>query len=263
MDKPLSLFTKLVLIGAGGLAVVAGPILYLFPYNTGSYFAWEIANPLTPIFMGASYLAGIGNLMAVRADRWSLARVQLPAILTFTLTMLVATLLHIPIFNWSHPIAWAWLAVYIVSPVAAAIVFIQGERGFQAPVFESQPLPASFSLVMRTLGGIYGLLGLALFLAPGSFASAWAWTLTPLTSRVLGGWFLSSTALQWMLSQQTTLHTARVGLLATVVVTGLLLVGAVFYFSVLTGPMIAVFGYLALNVVLGGFAVYSWLSARK
>ena len=145
MDKPLSVFAKLVLIGAGGLAVVAGPILYLFPNDTGSYFAWEIANPLTPVFMGASYFAGIGNIIAVRVNRWSLARVQLPAILMFTLTMLVATLLHIPIFNWAHPVAWAWLAVYVVSPIGAVIVILQGGRGFTAPEFDGQRLPALFS----------------------------------------------------------------------------------------------------------------------
>ncbi len=74
MDKPLSYFAKLVLLGAGGLAVVAGPVLYFFPEDTASYFAWTIQHPLTPVFMGAAYFAGIGNLLAVRVDRWSLAR---------------------------------------------------------------------------------------------------------------------------------------------------------------------------------------------
>ena len=52
--------TRIVLWGAGALAVVAGPVLFLFPDDTGSYFAWKIGNPLTPNFMGANYLAGAG-----------------------------------------------------------------------------------------------------------------------------------------------------------------------------------------------------------
>ena len=73
-----------------------------------------------------------------------LARVQLPAIIVFSLTMLLATLLHIPIFNWSHPIAWAWLAVYVISPIAAVTVFVQMERGYQAPEFELKKLQAVY-----------------------------------------------------------------------------------------------------------------------
>jgi hypothetical protein len=107
MDKSLSLPVQLLLIGAGGLAVIAGPILYLLPYNTANYFAWTINHPLTPVYMGASYFAGIGNFWALLVGRWSLARVQVPAIIVFATTQLLATLLHLSIFNWSHPVAWA------------------------------------------------------------------------------------------------------------------------------------------------------------
>ena len=109
MDKPLSLLTRLLLIGAGGLAVVAGPVLFLFPRDTTAYFAWTINHPLTPVFMGANYFGGIGALWAVRTNRWSVARVLLPGIFVFAITQLLATLLHLNIFTWQHPIAWAWL----------------------------------------------------------------------------------------------------------------------------------------------------------
>jgi len=65
MDKPLSPLARIVLLGAGALAVIAGPILYLLPEHTAVYFAWHIQQPLTPVFMGAFYLAGIGNFAAV------------------------------------------------------------------------------------------------------------------------------------------------------------------------------------------------------
>lgn len=263
MDKPLSQFSKLVLLGAGALAVVAGPILYLFPGDTGTYFAWTIRHPLTPIYMGASYFAGIGNLLAVRANRWSLARVQLPAIIVFTLTMLLATLLHIPIFNWSHPIAWAWLAVYVISPIAAVFVLLQMDRGFQAPTFESNKLPAIYSSVMLAFAVIYGLIGLALFFIPNQTAPLWAWSLTPLTARVIGGWWLSGAALQYMLAQQKTLHTARVGLFATILVTSLLLIGGLLHFMSFDGPRMSVWLYIALNLLLGGISIYIWIKSRS
>src|SRR5215210_6295039 len=148
MDKCLSLPVKLLLLGAGGLAVVAGPILYLLPYSTDVYFAWTIEHPLTPVYMGASYFAGIGNLWALLVNRWSLARVQLPAIIVFAATQLLATLLHLSIFNWSHPVAWAWLAVYIVCPIAAIVLFVLTERAYRPPSNAGLPLPRYFPLIM-------------------------------------------------------------------------------------------------------------------
>ena len=263
MDKPLSTFTKLVLLSAGALAAIAGPILYLFPNDTGTYFAWTIQHPLTPVYMGASYFAGIGNLLAIRANKWSLARVQLPAIIVFTLTMLVATLLHIPIFNWTHPIAWAWLGVYVISPIAAVIVFLQMERGYQAPVYETKRLPAIFSPVMLTFAVIYGVIGLALFILPEGTAPFWAWTLTPLTARVIGGWSLSGAALQYMLARQKILLTAQVGLFANILVTSLLMIGALLHFKEFDGPQVSIWLYLLINLVLGGFSAYSWIQSRS
>jgi len=263
MESPLSLFAKLVLLGAGGLAVIAGPVLYFFPRDTATYFAWAIANPLTPVYMGASYLAGIGNFLALRANRWSVARVQVPAILVFAITMLLATLLHVPIFNWAHPIAWAWLVVYLVSPVAAGVLWVQMERAYQPPPPRGPALPGWFVPAMRTAAAISGVVGLALFIVPGAVAPLWPWSLTPLTARVIGGWFLAAAALQLMLVRQPTLETARVGLLATAIVTGLLLVGALWQRDSLSGPALGVYGYLFYQFGLLAVAVAAWVAAVR
>ena len=262
MDRSLTTFAKLVLLGAGGLAAIAGPVLYLFPNDTAFYFAWTIKHPLTPVFMGASYFSGIGIFFVIRENRWSLARVQLPAILTFAVTMLIATLLHIPIFNWSHPVAWAWLAVYVLSPIGAGLVIARGEKNHQMPMDEKKRLPVTFKPVMTVLSVTVGLIGLALFLVPGQFSAYWAWTLTDLTSRVLGGWYLSSAALQWMLSRQSTLRTSRVGLLANILVSSLLLLGALVHFDEMNGALASIWGYIAINVVLGGYSLYVWLDSK-
>src|SRR5258706_13530558 len=74
MEKQLSLAAKLLLIGAGGLAFVAGPILWLFSTQTTEYFAWTIKHQLTPLFIGANYLGGLGALWAHRMSCWSVFR---------------------------------------------------------------------------------------------------------------------------------------------------------------------------------------------
>jgi len=175
----------------------------LFPTQTESYFAWTINHPLTPVFMGANYLGGLGALWTVRTNRWSVARVQMPGIFAFAVTQLFATLMHIPIFNWSHPIAWAWLLVYVTSPVAALLVYLAMERGYKPPRNSGTPIPSSFSSMLQAFAVVSAVLGIGLILWPffytapeqGSVVPWWAWKLTPLTARVAGGWYLAAATL--------------------------------------------------------------------
>ena len=38
--------------------LVAFPLLYLFPNDTGNWWAWEIRPSMTALIMGAGYIAG-------------------------------------------------------------------------------------------------------------------------------------------------------------------------------------------------------------
>ena len=267
MEKSLSFSTKLLLLGAGGLAVVAGPILFLFPSQTATYFAWTIKHPLTPIFMGANYAGGIGAVWAMYTNRWSIARILLPGVFTFAITQLLATLLHIPIFNWHHPVAWAWLFVYITSPVATALVYLSMERGYQAPKSSQPFLPSIFNEVMSVLSIVTGVIGIALILWPFLFKAAgtnsavpwWAWTLTPLTARVAGGWYLAASVLYATLAREHTLDQVKLGLFSLVLVNGLQLIGALLYRDSFNGPTFGVILYLLISLVSFSFAVYIWL----
>lgn len=264
MDKPLSLFTKLLLIGAGGLAVVAGPVLFLFPFDTTSYFAWTIRHPLTPVFMGANYFGGIGAIWAVLSNRWSVARVLVPGIFVFAITQLAATVLNIAIFNWQHPIAWAWLFVYISSPVAAFLVYLQMSKGYEVPAeFPQSPLLLRRAMLLCAL--INGVLGVALWLSPAVFGSTpggavpwWAWTLTPLTAQVVGGWYLAAAALYWTLSQPQTQQAVRIGVFGSLCATGLELLGAVLHAGQFNGnPMMTAIYLLNAGTVflLAGYVI--------
>jgi hypothetical protein len=93
--------------------------------------------------------------------------------------------------------------------------------------------------------------GLALFIAPTHVGDIWPWSLTPLTGRVIGGWYLSGAALQWMLWRTRDVQTARVGLLATIGVTVLQLLGAMLNHTHFDGPSWAVGLYIGYSAVLG------------
>jgi hypothetical protein len=266
MDKSLSLFAKAVLAGAGGLAVVAGPILWLFPEQTAIYFAWTIKHPLTPIFMGANYFGGIGAVWAILSNRWSVARVLVPGIFMFAVTQLLATLLHVPIFNWAHPVAWAWLFVYLTSPVAAALVYVLGQRNYQPPVARPT-LPLVFNLGLLALAAVSLVVGLALILWPALVSSAtpadvvawWPWSLTALTAQVVGGWYLAAATLQFTLALQRRIDTARVGLFGLMVVTLLQVLGALRYAQAFDGPLLAAGLYLLDAIGVFMFSALAWV----
>jgi hypothetical protein len=271
MEKSLSFPTKLLLLGAGGLAFVAGPILFLFPTQTANYFAWTIKHPLTPIFMGANYVGGIGAIWAMYTNRWSVTRVLLPGVFTFAVTQLLATLLHIPIFNWHHPIAWAWLFVYIVSPPATAFVYSSMERGYQASEPSRPFLSSAFKGVMLTFALITGLIGLALIFWPflfttqgsGSAVPWWAWSLTPLTARVVGGWYLAGCVLYATLSREKSLDRVRIGLFSLMLVNGLQLLGALLYRSAFNGPTFSIILYLLISITSFGYSAIIWLRGQR
>jgi hypothetical protein len=267
MDKSLTLFAKAVLAGAGGLAVVAGPILWLFPEQTATYFAWTIKHPLTPIFMGANYFGGIGAVWAILTNRWSVARVLVPGIFVFAVTQLLATLLHVPIFNWAHPVAWAWLFVYLSSPGAAALVYILGQRNYHPPAPSRPLLPLIFNLGLLAMAVVSLVVGVGLILWPALFSSQspadvvawWPWSLTPLTARVIGGWYLAAATLQLTLAWQRSIDTARVGLFGLMVVTFLQVVGALRYGGAFDGPVLSAMLYLLNAIGVFMFSALTWM----
>ena len=266
MEKQLSLSAKLLLFGAGALAFVAGPILFLFPTQTEAYFAWTINHPLTPVFMGANYLGGLGALWALRINRWSAARVQMPGIFVFAVTQLLATLLHIPIFNWNHPIAWAWLLVYVTSPVAALLVYRAMEKDYVAPANRSLPVPDRFTAIFQTFAVISAVFGIGLLLWPffytapdqGSAVPWWAWKLTPLTAHVAGGWYLAAATLHYTLSRQRSMDTTGPALLALMIVTGTQLLGALIWMKAFDGSLIFIILYLLNSVAVFAFSVFTF-----
>jgi hypothetical protein len=162
--------------------------------------------------MGASYLAGIANFSAARADRWSIARVQMPAIIVFTSAQLAATLLHLDIFDWDHPVAWAWLAVYVVRPPAAIAVYVAHERAARPDAGGGRPPPRFAAPAFAVPAAISLAFCVAVFAVPDRLDGVWPWSLTPLTGRVIGGWLLSAAALYVIVARQRTVERTAIGL---------------------------------------------------
>ncbi len=189
---------RILVAVAAVLVTIAGTQLFALAPETATYFAWTIKPPLTAAFLGAAYWASLFLLLdIVFGATWRQARTGLVSIFTFTTLTLVVTLLHFDRFHFGASetlavvAAWAWLVVYVTTPVAfAAGLWAQiRQPGPDSP--RGGPLPALLRLLFLFQTAVFAASGVALLIAPAATAAWWPWALTPLTGRAIGAWLLA------------------------------------------------------------------------
>lgn len=192
ISTPVRIF---LIIAVVAVFLVALPLLLLSD-QTDRYFAWTIKPAITAAFLGSGYgAAAVALWLALKEREWARIRAGVWVITTGLTLILIATLLHLDRFHLYHETfslrvwAWTWLFLYVVlGPALMAALWRQWrEPGRDSPV--TQPLPGGLRLAMRVLGVVMLMTGAALFVAPVSAETLWAWPLTPLTSRMTGSWF--------------------------------------------------------------------------
>lgn len=184
---------------AAALVALAALPLFLFSERTHEFFAWTIQPPLTAAFLGAGYWAvTIAALLAIRQPEWTKVRIVLPVVVSGAGLILLATLLHLDRFHLDSPIltakleAWGWLVLYVA--LVPLIIWGYGQQrrepGDELP--RQVRLPVWLRILMGVTGAVMVLIGIGLFVLPTEVASAvWSWTLTPLTGRMTGAWFVA------------------------------------------------------------------------
>jgi hypothetical protein len=206
---------RLALVYAALTALVGVP-LFAGSEHTDVYFAWTIKPPLTAAALGAAYWATlVMNLIASRARVWAEVRVVLGAGLVFTTAMLAATLLHLDRFHLgaggtvARGVAWAWLVVYCLVPLATAIVLLARPTGRRHPE-RSMPRPLRAALAAQAVV----LLGLGVLLFARPKSDLWPWTLTPLTGRATAAWLLGLGTAALLMAREDDLARCRAPLVA-------------------------------------------------
>lgn len=166
-------------------------VLYGVPQRTTEFFAWTIRPEMTPIIMGAGYGAGVYFFYRVSTtNRWHTVAPVFIGIATFTWAMAIATLLHWENFNHTHFTFLLWVFLYAVTPLLIPAIWALNRRT-TPDVLAGEEVRIPF--VVRVFGGSVGILvtigAVVLFIAPELMIGSWPWTVSPLTARVLSGWF--------------------------------------------------------------------------
>jgi len=193
-NSSLSTLSRLFFtFGVLPLLFIAGVQLFILSEQTELYFAWTIPLPFTAAFMGAGYWAALANaFVIIREPSWDRTRVSIPAGLTATTLLLVATLLHLDAFHLDSPafitrfVTWVWIIVYVVTPPIFLYFFVTQMRRSKSE--RSAPFPnwVHGGLVILAAFGL--ITGLGLFFFPRTFMSLWPWLVPPLASRAVGTW---------------------------------------------------------------------------
>jgi hypothetical protein len=188
----------------GMLVLAMGLSLFGLAESTDHYFAWTVTSALTAATLGAMYLAAaLREFLDAREQRWSNSRAAVPGVIVFSVLMLITTLLHLDRFHFTSPIAtaafaaWAWTLVYLIVPIALAVLWIEQTRRWrQAYAYSgvaaqvSKPLPAWLRMLVLIIALVQVVLGAAMLVAPQGVLQIWPWPLTPLTARALGSWWV-------------------------------------------------------------------------
>jgi hypothetical protein len=210
------------------LLALAAFLLSLFPRRTETLWAWTIRPAMTPLVMGAGYTAA--TYFATRslfARRWHEIELSFVPITAFTVCMSVATFLHLDRFHRDNLLFYVWTVFYVITPVIVPLAWLRNrsaDPGTLAP--DDARIPRGIGWSLGILGIAQGLLGLTMFVVPSAAIRFWPWQLTPLTSQVLGGWFLLGgiTALRMALDRRWS--AIKITYESQVIGMALLLVGA-------------------------------------
>jgi hypothetical protein len=184
-------FTRVLGIVIVPFLLVAFALLYFFPDDTRHWFAWDVQPTITPLVMGAGYIAGAYFFVRVaRETRWHRVQVGFLPVTAFTLFMAIGTFAHLDRFVTEHVAFWVWVGLYVATPVLVPLAWWRNRATDPGTPERGEPrLPRFVRPALLMVGGVQSVVALVLLLSPSTMIEHWPWLLTPLTAQTLGGWF--------------------------------------------------------------------------
>ena len=176
------------------ILVPALVILWGMPDRTADAWAWTIKPELTAIFLGAGYGAGAYFfLRTFLAKQFHPSAAGIFGAAFFAALMLVATLLHWDRFNHGDApltgaiVFYGWVGVYILSPfVVFAVWWFNRRTDPGVPGPGEAIVPLWVRRIALAVAVCCFASAAVLYLDTGAAIEVWPWTLTPLTSQIIG-----------------------------------------------------------------------------
>jgi hypothetical protein len=210
-------------------------ILWGLPDRTADAWAWTIMPELTSIFLGAGYGAGAYFfLRTLLARQFHPSAAGIVGAALFATLMLIATLLHWDRFNHGDApfvgavVFYGWVGVYIISPpIMLALWSLNRRTDPGRPAPGEAVVPLAVRRAAQAFAAAAFVAAVVFFLAPATAIDIWPWTLTPLTSRVLGSFTAQVGIGALLVSLEPRWSAWKLIVQTFFVATALLLVGAI------------------------------------
>ena len=169
----------LLVLAAGliGLALIAAP------GATGSFFSWGLGPEPLAAFAGGVYV-GAATVYAVGLMRpWYEVRGLVVGAVVLSVSVFVATLVHLELFDLDRLQAWAWLVLFAgFSAVTIGLLVVGGPaEGHPPPSGPARVLLGAVALLLTPLA-------LVLWIDPGALSDASPFELAPMGGRFTGSW---------------------------------------------------------------------------
>jgi hypothetical protein len=194
-DDRLIPSTRIIFGFLAVLTIISGPLLYLYPGGTAQYWAWEVQPEMSAVWLGAGYTFGAMSLLTLLfIGPFQKLFVSLLAIWPFSCAMLFATVIHIDRFFVDRLTFWIWLITYIILPFAFPAIWLLNKKQAIPHQGDELQFPKNSAYIAGLISFGLFLLAAVLIFNPAMAASFWPWNLTPLMSRVIGGWILALAA---------------------------------------------------------------------
>jgi hypothetical protein len=181
LDTVLHVAFAIVAVVAG----IVGVVMIAGPGDTGDYFSWPLGPEEAAAMVGGFYVASTVVFgLAVRRP-WGEVRPLVAAVLALTLPTLVATLVHSEVFDFSRPIAIAWLILFAASPATYGTILL---LRLHERVDPGPPLPSAARAALGALALALAAFALAAWLGSGVVDDLVPFAVTPMSSAFLGAW---------------------------------------------------------------------------
>lgn len=258
---PVTRVIAALLVPVLGLAFV---ILFFEARDTGDHFAWTIRPPMTPVVMASGYLGGAYYFARMASGtRWHQTGVVLPAVSVFATVMMLATIIHWDKFNHGHIAFWLWVILYVVAPplVFGLWLLNRSRDPYEAGAGDPET-PVAGRIVLLAVACVALVIAVALFARPAAWSGWFPWTLSPLTARVMSGWFALAGTASILLARDRRASSWVIPLEATIVWAAFLGLGALRYRSAFDGSAERALFLLVIACWLGGFLVLRFRALR-
>jgi len=265
-DRVLPL-TRIVAASVIAILILAVNALYLNPDQTDQNFAWTIKPRMMAMAIGAGYLMGAYFFARVlTARRWHRVAAGFLPITAFTILMAVATILHVDRFHQGQLAAALWMVTYAITPFLVPVLWWLNQRtDLRVPEADDLTMPNPVRWIAAITGIVMVVSGVLVFAQPELAIRAWPWSLTPLTARVLAGWFMLPAVGGLYLAREPRWSGWRILIETVTVFCAFFLIAAVVSWSDWSPTSPQTWGLLLamVLVVLLGPAVYVYFEMRR